>query len=61
MSGECQSGKTAPAGEQKKQGFFQRMFRKLDDKMKEKAEKSSSCCCCESDTDKDTKDTGKCC
>ncbi len=37
------------------------MFRKLDDKMKEKAEKSSSCCCCESDTDKDTKDTGKCC
>jgi hypothetical protein len=50
----------AEAAQEKKPGLFQRLYEKLDRKMKEKAEASPDCCCCEGE-DGDSKDGGKCC
>jgi len=59
MSTECQTTKTAESQTGKKPNFLQKMFQKLDDKMKEKAEKSTCCCC--SEEKKSPEDTQKCC
>lgn len=37
--------------EQRQPGFFGRLFQKLDNRMKAKAEESSGCCCGGDDTD----------
>ena len=50
---------SVPAKRQEKQGIFQRLWQKLDSKMKEKAE-TSSCCCC-SEADKKSGSGDKCC
>ena len=49
-----------PAEEQtaRKPGFFQRLYEKLDAKMKAKAEAAEDCCCCE---DNEKGSGSKCC
>jgi hypothetical protein len=45
MPTETHSEKSPAEAAEKKPGIFQRLFKRLDDKMKEKAEASSDCCC----------------
>jgi hydrogenase maturation factor HypE len=59
MITESDSTKAVENQSGKKPNIFQRMFQKLDDKMKEKAEKSECCCCC--DDKKPQEDSEKCC
>ena len=49
-----------PTEVEKKPGLFQRLFQKLDAKMKEKADASTDACCCE-DSDSDKSSGNKCC
>ena len=58
MTTETQTEKSLPEASEKKPGLFQRLFKKLDDKMKEKAEASSDCCC---DDDSGNSSGKKCC
>ena len=37
-----------PESGTEKQGFFKRIFTKIDTAMKDKAEKQEDCCCCDS-------------
>lgn len=60
MSSECQSKKSVEKEPAKAPNFFQRMFQKLDDRMKEKADESASCCCC-NEENKTAENTEKCC
>jgi hypothetical protein len=59
MSTQSESTRTREASETQKPGFFQRIFSRLDEKMKAKAEKSAPCCC--SEKDKDSKQDSKSC
>jgi len=60
MSSEYQSNSAANSSTDKKPNIFQKMFKKLDDKMKAKADESASCCCC-SEEKKTTEESDKCC
>lgn len=62
MSSENESPKALAPEPASKPNFFQRMFVKLDEKMKEKAEASASCDCGCGDDDKGSKkQSDKCC
>ena len=55
---ETNSDKPKPAAQSDtKPGFFQRMFSKLDQSMKEQADKQAKSSCCS----KDSKKGSKCC
>ena len=61
MSTESDCTKAVDNQSGKKPNIFQRMFQKLDDKMKQKAGESESCCCCCSEEKKPEEDAEKCC
>lgn len=59
MQTDCQSDKATDPESPKKMNFFQKLFHKLDQKMKDKAETTEPCCC-EKESSSD-KSSGKCC
>lgn len=60
MSATSKQSQAQDSGASKKPGFFQRIFQKLDEKMKAKAEEQADCCCCE-DKAQSEKKSDRCC